>query len=289
MHLTIDQPLDLASTLESGQAHRWRREGRWYYGVIFGRLVQIRQDALGVEFHCAPGSEDTLAPLLKDYLRLEDDLPSIYEEISKDGRIAGAIEKYRGLRLLRLEPWECLVSFICSANSNIPRIAATMETLSESFGHPLKLKRHVRYTFPTPEDLAEAGEKRLRELKLGFRAKYVAHASRLVADGALDLTALRKASYQEAKEVLISLPGVGDKVADCVLIFSLDKLEAFPIDRWVRRAVEEWYLGGQRLNYAKMREWAVGYFGPYAGYAQQYLFHGKRLEGRRNGSEGPEK
>ena len=105
MHLTIDQPLDLASTLESGQAHRWRREGPWYYSVIFGRLVQIRQDASGVEFHGTPGSEDTLAPLLKDYLRLEDDLPSIYEEISKDGHIAGAIEKYRGLRLLSLEPW----------------------------------------------------------------------------------------------------------------------------------------------------------------------------------------
>ena len=285
MHLTIDQPLDLASTLESGQAHRWRREGQWYYSVIFGRLVQIRQDVLGVEFHCTPGSENALAPLLNDYLRLEDDLPSIYEEISKDGRIAGAIEKYRGLRLLRLDPWECLVSFICSANSNIPRIGATMETLSESFGHPLKLKGHVRYTFPTPEDLAEAGEKRLRELKLGFRAKYVAHASRRVADGALDLMALREAPYLEAKEVLTSLPGVGEKVADCVLIFSLNKLEAFPIDRWVRRAVEEWYLGGQRLNYARLREWAVGYFGPYAGYAQQYLFHGKRLEGQRNGSE----
>ncbi|MCZ6534359.1 MAG: hypothetical protein O6914_00040, partial [Chloroflexi bacterium] len=130
---------------------------------------------------------------------------------------------------------------------------------------------------PTPEDLAEAGEKRLRELKLGFRAKYVAHASRLVADGALDLMALRRASYQEAKEALTSHPGVGEQVAYCVLIFSLDKLEAFPIDRWVSRAMQEWYLNGKKMSYLETVEWAHGYFGRYAGYAQQYLFHGGRL------------
>ena len=280
MRIPLDQPLDLVSTLESGQAHRWRREGLWYYGVIFNNLVQVKQVPLGLEFYCTPDLEERVTPLLKDYLRLEDDLSEIYRHLEKDQRIARAIAKYRGMRLLRQDPWECLISFICSANSNIPRIGATMEILSEQFGHPLTLNNHTRYTFPTPQALAEAGEQCLRELRLGFRAKYVAHAAKAVAEGNLDIFALREAPYQEAKETLMFLPGIGEKVADCVLAFSLDKMEAFPIDRWVRRALEEWYLDGKRLSYPKLREWAVGYFGLYASYAQQYLFHGRRLEGK---------
>ncbi|MBI4299473.1 MAG: DNA-3-methyladenine glycosylase 2 family protein, partial [Chloroflexi bacterium] len=278
MLIPLDKPLDLASTLESGQAHRWQREGQWYYAVIFNNLVQIRQDPLGLEFYCSPESEERLSPLLKDYLRLEDNLDEIYRQIGKDQHIAQAIAKYRGMRLLRQDPWECLISFICSANSNIPRIAATMEIISEHLGHPLTLNDHIRYTFPTPHSLAEAGEQRLRELRLGFRAKYVAHAAKVVAEGRVDLLALRKVPYKEAKEVLMSFPGIGEKVADCVLAFSLDKMEAFPIDRWVRRALAEWYLDDKRLSYPKLQEWAVEYFGHYASYAQQYLFHERRLQ-----------
>ena len=280
MHLSIQQPFDLGASLESGQAFRWRYHDQWYWGIIHGNLVKIRQDLLGVEFFSIPEPEEAFMPRLRDYLRLEDDIHAIYRSLEKDDLMAQVIARHRGLRLLRQEPWECLVSFICSANSNIPRISTTVEALASSFGEPISLDGDTRYAFPTPERLAEAGEFSLRLLGLGFRARYVLQAATLVANGRVSLEALRDLPYQEARERLVEIPGVGDKIADCVLLFSLDKLEAFPIDRWVQRAVEEWYFGGKKLRLPDIRRWASDYFGSYAGYAQQYLFHGRRLEGR---------
>jgi len=148
-----------------------------------------------------------------------------------------------------------------------------------NLGRALCLDGHTRYSFPTPERLAEAGEQLLRTLGLGFRAPYVANAARTVASGDLDLEALRYAPYQDAKERLMDLPGIGPKIADCVLLHSLDKLEAFPIDVWVRRAMAEWYFQGRKPPPDRvMWEWAQEYFGPYAGYAELYLFHGRRME-----------
>ena len=278
MQLTFPQPFDLASSLESGQAHRWRREGQWYVGVIYGNLIKIRQDLFGVEFRSAPNMEETVVPLLRSYFRLEDDLEAIYGQINKDNRVGSIIAQYRGMRILRQEPWECMVAYICSANSNIPRIAATMEKLSERFGDPITLDETTRYSFPTPFRLASAGETVLRSLGLGFRAPYVARATEAVVGGALDLETLHLLSYPEAKERLMEVPGIGSKVADCILVFSLDKLEAFPMDVWVRRALSEWYFEGGKVPDRTLLAWAQKYFGPYAGYAQQYLFHGRRLE-----------
>ncbi len=280
MRIPFAGKLDLLSTLESGQAFRWRREGEWLYGVIFNNLVKIRQVAEGVEFFSAPDGETAIEPLVRDYLRLHDDLDAIYEAIGADERIAAGIARYPGMRILRQEPWECLISFICSANSNIPRISANVEDMAKSFGIHIEFDGRVRNTFPTPPVLAEVGEQPLRQLGLGFRAKYVARVARTVADGALDLYALREASYDEALEALTALPGVGDKVANCVLLFSLDKLEAFPVDVWIDRALREWYLDGAGLKLTRkaMRPWAQQRFGRYAGYANQYLFHRRRLQ-----------
>ena len=280
LSLTIAQPLDLASTLESGQAFRWSRQGGWYYGAVQDNLVALKQDGFLLDVRSAPSSPEQIESSLRDYLRLDDDLEDIYSSIDTDPRMHEAIAEYRGLRILRQDPWECLVSFICSANSNIPRISATMVSLAQNYGRPLKLGDYVDYSFPSPEKLAEAGEAALRDLKLGFRAKYVAQAAERVASGVVKLEPLRHLPYQEAKEVLMSLAGVGDKVADCALLFSLDKLDACPIDRWVRRAMEEWYLDGERLNYRDIRAWSLEKWGGYAGYAQQYLFHQKRLLGK---------
>jgi len=279
MHLMSDQPLDLAASLESGQAFRWRRHGQWFVGVIFDNIVQVRQTLFGVEFHSAPMVEEAMAPLLRHYLGLNDDLEAIYRHIVKDHHVADMVARYRGLRILHQEPWECLVAFICSANSNIPRISANVEAVAGHLGQPVSLNGYTRHTFPPPGRVAEAGEFSLRLLGLGFRAKYVAQAALMVAEGRISLEVLRDLPYDEAKERLMEVPGVGEKVADCVLLFSLDKLEAFPVDRWVQRAVEEWYFGGRELKEREVRQWARDYFGPYAGYAQQYLFHGRRLEG----------
>ena len=278
--LTIElrQPFDLASSLESGQAFRWHRHDDWRYGVVSGRLVALRQD--GDELHVRAASKpEHAAAAVRDYLRIDDDMEAVYARIGTDDRLARSIEAYRGMRILRQDPWECLVGFICSANSNIPRISDNMNSIASTMGEPLLLDGHRGFTFPSPQRLAEAGEQTLRELRLGFRAKYVARAAELAASGELDVASLRRVSYEDAKDVLTALPGVGEKVADCVLLMSLDKPKAFPVDRWIRRAIEEWYLDGAKLNYKGVREWSWARWGDMAGYANQYLFQLRRLMG----------
>ena len=278
VELVIDHPFDLAASLESGQAHRWRREGDWHSGVVRDNFVKLRQTERGAELRCQPWPEAAVVPLLQDYFRLDDDLNAVYAEIGRDQRVAAMVARYPGLRLLRQEPWECLIAFICSANSNIPRISQVMEKMADHYGSPITMDGQVRHAFPTPRQLAEASEMDLRQLGLGFRAPYVAQAAMLVAEGRLDLDSLVRLPYPEAKGRLLECPGVGPKVADCIAVFSLDKLEAFPIDVWVRRALGEWYFPGQKPPSDRvLLEWAQQYFGRYAGYAQQYLFHGRRL------------
>ena len=291
MLIPFTGPLDLITTLESGQAFRWRRDGEWLTGVVFENIVRTRQTREGVEFTCAPDDETAVAPLFRDYLRLDDDLEAICDRIRVDDRIAEALLRYPGLRVLRQEPWECLVSFICSANNNVPRISVNVEDIAENFGRPLALGDCRRSAFPSTATLAEVGEDDLRALGLGFRAKYVAGAARIVAAGNLDLYALREADYDEALSALLELPGVGDKVANCILLMSLDKREAFPVDVWIDRALREWYpehvtrADGKPFTRAAMRPWAQSYFGEFAGYANQYLFQGRRLlaKGRKTG------
>ena len=282
MFLSLDQPLALAATLESGQAFRWRRQGDWFLGVVFGNLVKVRQRRGGLEFFCAPEEEAAMEPRLRDYLGLGADLESVYRSIAVDEQIQKAIDRYRGMRVLRQEPWECLISFICSANSNIRRISGNVEDIATAFGQPLYLDSYARCTFPTPAQLANAGGDRLRRLGLGYRAGYVHATAGTIAGGGLDLLKLRRATYEEALRALTKLPGVGDKVANCVLLFALDKPEAFPVDVWVRRALDEWYLDGtgRRLSALEMRLWARRHFGPHAGYANQYLFHDRRPRGK---------
>lgn len=275
--LKVPPPLDLPATLESGQAHRWQKDGESYWGVVYGHMLKVRQVDAGIEIYSEPELTSSSKAMLASYFRLDDDLAEIYEEINRDPRIDAMIRRYPGLRLLRQEPWECLVAFICSATSNIPRIANNMESMADAFGEPRSLQGRVRNTFPPPHKIAGAGEMALRELGLGFRAKYLARAAIKVAEGELDLEEVRELPYWEARAKLTELYGIGSKIADCVLVFSLDKLEAFPIDRWVSRAVGEWYLNGEKMSYDDIVNWAHGYFGRYAGYAQQYLFHGGRL------------
>ena len=278
MELTIEQPFDLGSSLESGQAHRWKKCDDWYSGVVRGEFIRVRQKGQIVEFQSGPSSETRAAAMLSDYFRLDDDLNQIYMDINRDDRVAAMVNKYPGLRILRTEPWECLVAFICSANNNIARIHQLMERMSAEFGNPVTLNGETRHTFPSPADLSEAGEGELRRLGLGFRAPYVWEASNSVLDGTLDLPALVQMPYAEAKEALMEMKGIGPKIADCIAIFSLEKLEAFPIDVWIRRALAEWYFPNQKTPPDKvMPEWAQGHFGRYGGYAQQYLFHGQRL------------
>ena len=291
------QPVDLEDSLLGGQAHRWKRashpelvEGEWYSGVLRGVLVLIRQHGQAIEFLSSSSDPQAMIPRIQDHLRLDDDLEAIQAEIAGDPNVAAQMERYPGLRVLRQEPWECLIAYICSANSNIETIHRNMERLSDEFGERLTLPSPQdegtgtisRNTFPKPVDLAEAGEAELRRLKLGFRAPYVHQAAIAVAERHLDLDRLVAAPYQEAKAELMALKGIGDKIADCIALMSLERMEAFPIDVWVRRALADWYFPGQKTPTNRvLLEWAQDYFGRYAGYANQYLFHGRRLRDRK--------
>ena len=276
MLIDLKEPLNLKETLESGQAHRWKKFNDKYSGVIGGFLVHMQQQGqtLLVDSSSSLHSED----LILNYLRIDDDLEHIYRHINKDERVRTMTSKYRGLRLLRQDPWECLVTFICSSTTNMKRISLMVENMSTYFGSKLTLGSDSRYTFPTSEDISNSNEKTLRKLGLGFRAPYVLSCGIKVQTGELNLNQLLKETYSNAKQQLMLLRGVGPKIADCVLVFSLDKLEAFPIDVWVKRALVDWYFPQQTPpSNQNLLKWANEYFGQYAGYSQQYLFHGRRL------------
>ncbi len=280
--IPVDGPLNLRATLMSGQAFRWREDGPWFVGVVFDNLVKVRPVAGGIEFESAPDDGPSMVPLLRDYLRLDTDMEEVYASISIDERVTEAIQRHHGMRVLRQDPWETLMCFICTSASNIPRITKNVEDLCETFGRPVRLDGNTRYTYPKPEDLAEADEEAIRDIRLGYRAAYLVSTARTVAEGKVDLMALREDSYDGALESLVALDGVGDKVANCVTLFSLDKLQAFPVDTWIIKVLRDWYLKGKRkkLSPKNMRIWAVDHFGPYAGYANHYLFHDRRLTAR---------
>lgn len=281
MELEYDagQPLDLQTSLRMGQAFRWEKAGDgWFSGVVRGQFIQLRKVRDGrLEFQAAPGPDATAAAILSDYLRLDEDITIIYDYISKrDGKVAELVAKYRGLRILRQEPWECLVAYILSAQSPIRRIGENVTALSDRFGS--RIVPGVS-DFPTPRQLAEVSQDEISQVLVGFKryAVSISRAAREVASGRLDLDGLAKLDYEPAKQRLKQCYGVGDKIADCVLLFSLDKPEAFPIDRHIGRALSDNYFpGGKTPSDTKLRDWAQERFGTYAGYAGQFLFYEKR-------------
>lgn len=279
------QPLDLQISLTMGQAFRWQddRNG-WFSGVVQGQFIRVRQPSPGVlEFRGQPGPDDAIAPILKTYLRLDegDKIAKIYADLSKqDGKIAELIAKYPGLRILRQEPWECLIAYILSAQSPIKRIGENVTALADRFGDPIA--SGVR-AFPTPQQLAAASQEEISQELTGFHryAVSISRAAKEVAHGRLDLDGLARMNYAQAKKDLKQCYGVGDKVADCVLLFSLDKPEAFPIDRHIRNALAGYFPGGKTPPDARLRDWAQKHFGPYAGYAGQFLFYEERPRGNK--------
>lgn len=264
--------LNLDAVLHCGQAFQWRRDavGCWR-GVIGGAIARVWQQ--GDTLVC----ESSLPPeQVNAYFRLDDDLRAIYETFPQDEEMRNAVAAFRGMRLVRQGLWECILSFICATNANIPRIDKMLAALCGRYGRPLD--EHLR-AFPDPSALALASEDDLRALRLGYRAGYVLQTARQVDSGQFHLDELRGMEYEVACKRLQLLPGVGPKVADCICLFSLGHLQAVPVDVWVRRMVLRRAPGLR--SYAEMAEFARGWLGPYAGYAQQYLFHYERtLAGR---------
>lgn len=282
--IAVSPPIDLASTLDGGQAFRWGSQGDGFRGVIGRRAYLLRSMVDGVvvgSVDASPIEPGDLRPIER-YLGLDYDLSGFNARFATDRCIGPAISAWPGLRLLRQDPWECLVAFICSSCSNIPRIKLNVGALARTYGDRVG-PGDADFAFPDATRLASAGESALRKLGLGFRARYVAGAAEAVAEGRLDLQSVQRSPYEEARNLLTGLDGVGEKVADCALAFAFDKREAFPIDRWVRRALVEWYGAPEKLSPEKTASWARARFGSDGAYVQQYLFHRQRLNARVNG------
>ena len=277
------QPFDLESTLFSGQVFRWRKRESWYEGVAFGQIVLVREVEGGIAFSAAVDDIEDIASRLRDYLSLDFDLTEVYCALSRDEGLRESFARFRGMRLLRQDPWETTLSFLCAQNSNVPRITRNVEDMCRTFGSRLTFGERTRHAYPTPEALVEAGEQALRELGLGYRARYVVSAAEKIAMGEIDLMALRDASYKETLDTLLTFEGVGDKVANCIMLFCMDKPEAFPVDTHIRQVLRERYPRARRVKSSDMRQvraWAQENFAPFAGYANHYLFHTRRVEGK---------
>lgn len=279
--LPVRGPLDLALTFTCGQAFRWRREGDDWSGVIDRAETRVAPLGPGVRrgaghiLIVAIRGEDPGAEALGRYFRLEED-PAVHLEHAEELRALPGFIPLLGLRLLRQDPWETLASFICSAAANIRKITTCVEGMADRWGDPIE--GSARRVFPPPEAIARVRESDLRELGLGFRAPYLLGAAREIAGGrGWSWDWLRRAPVDEARARLTSLPGVGPKIADCALLFGLDRLEAYPVDRWIRRATLE-LSSRRRARDAELAEWATR-LGPSRGYLQQILFHLRRTSG----------
>jgi len=271
---------DLAATLASGQAFRWRSIDDVWEGIVAGRWVRLHQQ------HDSILAETVLAgsgwQWLLHYLQLDVDLAAVLDAFPKDAPMMAAAEACRGLRLLRQDPWECLASFICSSNKQIVQIQQIVELLCQRFGEPVEVPpgRELAFAFPTIASIAEVSESDLRACKMGFRAPYVLGTAQMIGRGELDLEKLRDLPLAQARAELLKFPGVGRKIADCVLLFAYGFPTAFPVDVWVMKALRELYFPRRRVKLKRLHHFSETHFGPHAGYAQQYLFHYMRTRKR---------
>lgn len=268
---------------ECGQCFRWNlEEDSSYTGVVGGNVLNVRrvQDNIIIKGFCS----DNIKDVCTKYFNLDTDYEEIKEKLSTiDDNLKISIEYGKGIRILCQDVWEALISFIISANNNIPRIKGIIERLSKKYGKEIKWNNESYYTFPTPEELSKASVKDLRLLGLGFRDTRVYQTTRMVKEKQIDLENLEKiVDINELREELLKFPGVGPKVADCIMLFSMKKFEVFPIDVWVKRVMTELYFNNDEDNLKvnpnnkRILEFAESKFGNLAGLAQQYLFYWRR-------------
>ena len=281
-----DELVDVKNTLESGQSFLWTREdeggdrrddGAWYSAVVDGEGIRMRDAPDGDEHAVDYETTGLDEARVRELLGIDDPLDEIHDAITHDERVARAVDEYGGMRVVSDPFFPCVVSFIVSAQNRIPRIRKLVNQMARNWGEPVEGYGHG---FPSPETLAEVGEEPLRELGLGYRAPYVVESARLVADGTVNPDEIREMSYHEAHDAVQELVGVGDKVGDCVLLFSLGFGEAVPLDTWMLKVVEEHYPEMSGGSYDETADAFREQFGEHAGYAQNYLFHYERHDGQ---------
>lgn len=276
--LTSAYPFDLAATLDSGQVFHWHREGALFTGLIGEVPVQIEQS-----------SPDTLLihegdpTLVSRYLALDHDPAAMHGTMPQDDlNLLRALQFAPGIRIMRQPMWECLATFITSSLKQVAHIRQISLTLRERFGQKQEIADGRQlWIYPTAEALARAGEAKLRQCGLGYRAKFLQQTAALIAEGKFDLQGVAALDDEAALAKLCELPGVGPKIAQCTLLFGYERLGVFPIDVWIERALRELYFARSRRKITPkfLRDFAHRHFGPYRGYAQQWIFHHARTSG----------
>lgn len=284
--------LDLC--LSSGQSFAWRRDGDFWIGSICSLGLAIRQSKNGIEYFTSSHGFEKIKKkpieILNHYFALDEDQEAIFQTFpKKDAFLEAALGFCDGLRILRQDPWECLAGFILSSTKQITQIQQIWQRICRKWGGPVQISidshRGVSFsifTFPTANQLARCTEEELRTCGMGFRAPYLLEAAKAVTGGKIRLEKLRTMPTSEAREQLMLLKGVGSKIANCVLLFSLGKLEAFPIDTWILKVLRKIYFPKKRkIRPQDLMKFTLQYFGPYGGYAQQYLFHYARMNSKK--------
>ncbi|AJM91237.1 DNA-3-methyladenine glycosylase 2 [Nitrosopumilus piranensis] len=272
--MQIKQTIDVENSINSGQVFLWRKNNDFWYGVNGQDVLQINSN----------GKIESLKNNNTDFFRNKDNFDEIIKSISKDKTVKTAVEKFAGLRIINQDPFQCIISFIVSSNSNIQKIKKSLENISEKFGESIEYKNQEFFLFPNAETISKISMNEIKKCGVGYRAKFIKEAAKMISSQKIVIEDLKTLSYVDAKKKICTIPGIGNKVADCILLFSLDKLEAFPLDRWMIRILEKYYSDKFQLytktitekQYESLHEKIVDYFGPYAGYAQQFLFKMER-------------
>ena len=266
---------------ECGQCFRWNKDDDGsYIGVFSNNVMRVKKQGNDIIFNGVVDGD--IKKVCEEYFDLNRDYENIKLNLSKiDENMAESIKFGSGIRLLNQDLWETIISFIISANNNIPRIKGIIDRLSKKYGKKIAFEGKEYYTFPTPKELSKASVEDLRKLGLGFRDERVYETTKLINSKTIDLDKLQnEKDSKKVRDILLTLPGVGPKVADCILLFStLKRLEAFPIDVWVRRVMNDLYIKNEdetKVNKTEIENLAKQKYGNLAGIAQQYLFYWKR-------------
>ena len=266
--------IDVDNSINSGQVFLWQKSKENWYGIDGQNILKINQS----------GKIKSIKNTKTDFFRKNDDIENIIKSISKDKTIKKAVKEYEGLRIFNQDPFQCMISFIISSNSNIQKIKNSLEKISKKFGIKVIIQNKEFFLFPKPEKIAKASINEIKTCGVGYRAPFIKEAAKMVTLKKINFEYLKNSNYNETKRNLRLIPGVGNKVADCIMLFSLNKLDAFPLDTWMIKILEKYYSNEFQIEtktitekqYEILHKKIVDYFGPYCGYAQQFLFKMER-------------
>jgi len=266
--------IDVDNSINSGQVFLWQKSEENWYGIDGQNILKINQR----------GKIKSISNIKTNFFRKNDDVENIIKSISKDETIKKAVKEYKGLRIFNQDPFQCMISFIISSNSNIQKIKNSLEKISKKFGIKVIIQNKEFFLFPKPEKIAKASINEIKTCGVGYRAPFIKEAAKMVTLKKINFEYLKNSNYNETKRNLRLIPGVGNKVADCIMLFSLNKLDAFPLDTWMIKILEKYYSNEFQIEtktitekqYEILHKKIVDYFGPYCGYAQQFLFKMER-------------